>query len=69
MQLPARLGETEMTVRDFVSLEVGDVIVMDMSCDAPIEIRLGEGPGALRGYLGSDSGVAALQMIRTQARA
>jgi flagellar motor switch protein FliM len=53
----AELGTSEITIRDFLSLAVGDVIPLPKSTDDPLQIKVGEklkylgSPGTMKNKL------------------
>ena len=50
LKLKVQVGAAELTLRDLVELELGDVIILDRESDAPLELLL-EGVPRAHGYL------------------
>lgn len=40
----AELGESEMTVEEFLNLEIGDCIALDKPVNAPLTVMVGNKP-------------------------
>ena len=61
----AVLGESKITVEDFLKLSVGDVVSLDQKAIDPVEIYIGEKPYyyAKPGILGKNKGVQVLDII------
>jgi flagellar motor switch/type III secretory pathway protein FliN len=58
----AELGSTSLTIGDFRNLAVGDVVRLDQSCDAPIDLRVGRGRRLAFGQLGAQVGSKAVRL-------
>jgi flagellar motor switch/type III secretory pathway protein FliN len=58
----AELGSTSLTIGDFRNLAVGDVVRLDQSCDAPIDLRVGRGRRLAFGQLGTQGGSKAVRL-------
>lgn len=44
MSIAAELGETSITIHDFLQLDVGDVIDLNQPIDAPLTVKIGDVP-------------------------
>ncbi|MFB5281452.1 flagellar motor switch protein FliM [Peribacillus sp. Hz7] len=44
MSIAAELGETSITIHDFLQLDVGDVIELNQPIDAPLTVKIGDVP-------------------------
>ena len=61
VEVRVELGRTEMNVRDFLSLKVGDLVNLDQEVDKPLNVTV-EGITKFRGYQGSFKGHQALKV-------
>ncbi len=59
----AILGNTELTIRELLELEVGDVILLHQSINAPIEIRVGD-KVKFYGIPGVSGGKKAIKIVK-----
>jgi flagellar motor switch protein FliM len=57
------LGETEIKLRDMMSLKVGDVIPLDQDATGEFEVEI-EGIKKFLGYYGIHHGTVAVQVTR-----
>ena len=55
------LGQTELTVREFLKLEVGDVLSIDQEADKPLDVEI-EGVVKYRGFQGTYKGNQAIKV-------
>jgi flagellar motor switch protein FliM len=55
------LGQTELTVREFLKLEVGDVLPIDQEADKPLDVEV-EGVVKYRGFQGTYKGNQAIKV-------
>lgn len=60
LSITAELGETMITIQDFLLLDVGDVIDLNKQIDAPLTIKVGEIPK----YMGQPGKVGKKQAIQ-----
>ena len=63
--LSAVLGDTSITVDDFLKLTVGDVIPLDVKCSEPVKLKIENEPYfyAKPGIIGKNMGVQILDII------
>jgi len=62
VQVTARLGAARISVRDLMSLEAGDVVVLETGVSEPITVEVG-GQAALRGAPAACDGRYAVQVL------
>lgn len=62
--LKAELGQSEISIQEFLQLDLGDVIELDQSIDKPLKVRAGESPKFLA-QPGKKGRRLAVQMIET----
>jgi hypothetical protein len=60
--LEARAGAVVLTVGNFRSAGVGDVLRLPLPCDQPLALRTRSGTDLARGYLGAVGGSRAIQL-------
>ena len=61
VEVTAELGRSELTVRDFLSLKVGDIVNLDQEVDKSLAVMV-EGIMKFKGYQGSYKGHQALKI-------
>lgn len=68
VELQAKLGETILTVNDFLRLNCGDIIKLDNKCDAPIKLYVEEDECYFvkPGIIGKNTGVEILDVIEKE---
>jgi flagellar motor switch protein FliM len=63
VDIASRLGTTDLSIRELLDLEVGDVIQLTEDADAPLPVYV-EGIEKLMGTLGASKGSKAVQVVR-----
>ena len=63
LDIKVKLGETEIKLRDMMSLKVGDVIPLDQDASGELDVSV-EGVKKFRGYYGIHHGTVAVQVTR-----
>lgn len=66
--LAAELGNTTLTIGDLENLRVGDVIRLDQSCDARVQLRVVNGVYLAEGRLGRMAESKAMQLLSTDSK-
>ncbi len=61
VNLLVELGHADLTVRDFLSLRVGDIVQLDQECTEPLEVKV-EGVPKFKGFQGSYKGNQAVKI-------
>lgn len=62
LSISAELGTTDITISDFLALEIGDVIQLDQRLDAPLKVRVGE-ESKFYGQIGQTNKKMAVQIL------
>ncbi|AHI06941.1 flagellar motor switch protein FliM [Bdellovibrio bacteriovorus W] len=63
MEIKVNLGETEIKLKDMMSLKVGDVIPLDQDASGEFDVQV-EGVKKFKGYYGIHHGTVAVQVTR-----
>ncbi|MFS4459504.1 flagellar motor switch protein FliM [Bdellovibrio sp. HCB2-146] len=63
LEVQVNLGETEIKLRDLMTLKVGDVIPLDQDATGEFDVQL-EGVKKFKGYYGIHHGTVAVQVTR-----
>lgn len=61
VNLLVELGKTELTVREFLDMKVGDIILIDQEVNQPLDIQI-EGVTKFRGFQGTYKGNQAVKI-------
>lgn len=64
MEIKVNLGETEIRLKDMMTLKVGDVIPLDQDASGEFDVNV-EGVKKFKGYYGIHHGTVAVQVTRT----
>lgn len=66
LTIASELGETTITIEDFLLLDIGDVIDLNKSIDAPLTIKVGEVPKYLGqpGKVGKNLAIQILDILK-----
>lgn len=62
LSISAELGTTDITISDFLALEIGDVIQLDQRLDAPLIVKIGE-ESKFYGQIGQMNKKMAVQIL------
>ena len=62
LSVAAELGNTDITIADFLALEIGDVIQLDQRLDAPLVVKIGE-ESKFYGQIGQMNKKMAVQIL------
>jgi flagellar motor switch protein FliM len=63
LEVQVNLGETEIKLRDLMTLKVGDVIPLDQDATGEFDVQV-EGVKKFKGYYGIHHGTVAVQVTR-----
>ena len=63
VNLLVQLGNSDMTVREFLKLKVGDIVQLDQECNMPLDVRI-EGVAKFKGFQGSYKGNQAIKISK-----